>query len=679
MKLSVCFQEVKTLQEDKCMVNSAADEGNDASRLLRLRNDLLTKTREYTIASHDSQTEVDLLEYSCKLMAEAFQCEVWAGNFCQEEKNIRILGSSQSSPPSTLLLNVQSSLLQRYGRSMESFKEPFTFEYTHRQTSLNSVSISCHLWPIRYKDSHYGFICMLFPAALTDALPKHQFMKEFLDCIGLAFFSQETALKLKAERDFNKEIIDTIQALMVTIHPCGTIISINKRAEEITGYSQADVYEKYWVDVLISPAERLEYQQQFSNILKGTQDHINFTAPLLTSMGQVKQISWQGFIRHNIDQGQIGLVMIGIDETENIAVDQQLYMLTTRWEKIFTAIQDPVLVVSNENVIIEANPATFSAAKKNRSEVVGHKLCEILHGGHNGRDDCPLERFIGYQKTQISETELAGLQGMYMLTVTPLIEENGEINATLLVARNLTEEEVLRAETIRAAQLAALGELASGVAHEINNPINGIINYARIILDDPADPEMGDHLQNIVTEGKRIAKIVANLLDFARRGEEGLAPSTLVKVVNNSLELVSHLLKKEGILCTVSIDQSLPPLLCNAQQLQQVVLNLLSNSRYALNKKYQQPCPEKKIHVSGKLYTSGQKKMIRLSITDYGTGIPEEIQKKLFDPFFSTKPSGEGTGLGLSISHGLVRDHGGFIRVASSLGEWTRFSVYLPV
>ncbi|MFW2368327.1 MAG: ATP-binding protein, partial [Desulforhopalus sp.] len=383
--------------------------------------------------------------------------------------------------------------------------------------------------------------------------------------------------------------------------------------------------------------------------------------------------------RHNIERGQVGMVMIGIDETENLATDQQLHMLTARWEKIFIAIQDPALVVSNDNIILEANPATCSASRKRRDQVIGSTVCDILHGGHGDNTPCPLEQFIGYQKTQISETELLGLHGLYMLTVTPLIEENGEINATLLLARNLTEEEVVRAEAVRVAQLAAIGELASGIAHEINNPINGIINYARIILDDPNDPEVGDNLLSIIGEGKRIAGIVSSLLDFARRREEALAPAHICKIVTSSLQLVNHLLKKDGISCSVDIDPSIPELVCNEQQLQQVVLNMISNSRYALNKRYPEPCPEKKIEIDGSIHKDGDSPGVRLSFTDYGGGIPPEIRDRLFDPFFSTKPKGEGTGLGLSISHGLIRDHDGYIHVQSKLGEWTRFTIDIPI
>jgi len=266
-----------------------------------------------------------------------------------------------------------------------------------------------------------------------------------------------------------------------------------------------------------------------------------------------------------------------------------------------------------------------------------------------------------------------------MLTISPLLEENGDINATFLLARNLTEEEFVRAEAIRTAQLATIGELASGVAHEINNPINGIINYAQIVLDAPEDREATGNLNNIISEGKRVAGIISSLLDFARRREEILAPSRIEKIVSNSIQLVSHLLKKDGIICTVNFSDSMPPLMCDEQQLQQVFLNVISNARYALNMRFPKSWPEKKIDIEGKSHTKDGVSSIILTFTDHGMGIPPDIQNRLFDPFFSTKPKGEGTGLGLSISHGLVRDHDGFIRVKSKPGEWTKFIIDLPV
>lgn len=655
----------------------------EALNLFQHRNRLLTAIREQSLCDPEDQSYAMIFHHCCTILADAFHCNfVWAGDIDRETNCLIPFAASPSSIfTDTSIQNYLTGILvEQFSGDCISFPQPYLGRSTaERSGKKKSAGYNCAVWPVGYQQRTYGFVAMHCREQTSMAGPKREFIAHVIDDIALALYSQDTARKLKIERDFNKDIVDTIQALMVTISPCGTIVSFNRRAVLVTGYNEQEILGKYWVDVMTSPRYRLEFQQLFSDTLKGAQANIHFTAPLLTKGGTERFVSWHGSIRHNIEQGKVGLVMIGIDETEKLAADQQLNMFTARWEKIFIAIQDPALVVANDNRILEANPATCAAAKKRRDQVIGQKVCDILHGGHAGIEQCPLEQFIGYQKTQITETELHGLHGKYMLTVSPLLEENGEINATLLLARNLTEEEVVRAEAIRAAQLAAIGELASGIAHEINNPINGIINYAQIILDEPDDPDTADNLGNIISEGKRIAGIVSNLLDFARRREEILAPSRIEKMIANSLRLVAHLLKTDGIICSVKIDDPLPPLMCNEQQLQQVVLNMISNARYALNKRYPRPCPEKQLEISCELTDQDGKPTIRLTFTDHGIGISPEIQGRLFDPFFSTKPKGEGTGLGLSISHGLVKDHGGYIRVQSSLGEWTKFIIDLPV
>lgn len=647
------------------------------------RNRLLTTLRAHSLCVPDEQGKKSIFHSCCAILAEALPCpSVWAGNIDSEQGDVLLLASAPTTPPPTSsTLNLFADFFrEKIGGNPAAFTDPLILQLNPGiATQDESPTSTCLILPVSYADRLFGFIVLHCLVDIKNSSLKQDFINNLIDDTALALFSLDTSSKLQFERDFNKDIVDTIQALMVTISPCGMILSFNRIAEKVTDFPEQEVVGKYWVDVLTTPCNRLKFQRLFSETLKGAQGGINFKAPLHTRDGRERFLSWHGSIRHNIERSQVGLVMLGIDETDNLAADHRLHMLTARWKKIFIAIQDPVLVVANNNVIIDANPATFAAARKHRDEVIGKKVCEILHDGHGGNNQCPLEQLIGYQKTQIIETEVLGLHGTYMLTVTPLLEENGEINATLLVARNLTQEEVVRAEAIRAAQLAALGELASGVAHEINNPINGIINYAQIILDDPQDPESADNLRNIISEGKRIAGIVANLLDFARCREEIRSISRIDKIIANSLQLVDHLLKRDGIVCTVRIADGLPELLCNEQQLQQVILNLLSNARYALNKRYPRPCPAKKLEIVVDSVIEAQVESIRVFITDYGIGIAANLLEKLFDPFFSTKPKGEGTGLGLSISHGLVRDHGGQIKVQSKFGEWSRFIILLPV
>ena len=664
------------------MANSISRKDVEALHLFQNRNRLLTAIREQSLQDPEDQDRSLIFQHCCTVLSDAFGCHyVWAGDIDTDNCCLIPFASTPSPTPHHRAKQHQLAaiLIERYSCKLTDFTSQCYLHFSNNNSSSDFWPPHCAVWPIAYQNSKYGFIAMHCREEFNLGELKGEFISQVMDDLALAIYSQETTLKLKSERDFNKEIVDTIQALMVSIRPCGTILSFNTRAEEVTGYQEHEILEKYWVDVMVTQEKRLQFQKTFSNILRGTQNSINFMAPLLTKSGIQRFISWHGSIRHNIETGQVGLVMLGIDETDNLFAGQQLNMFTARWEKIFIAMQDPALLVASDSTIIEANPATFAAAKKSRDEVIGKHVCDILHGGHGDLIQCPLEVLIGHQKTQISETELYGLHGNYMLTVTPLVEENGEVNATLLLARNLTEEEVVRAEAIRVAQLAAIGELASGIAHEINNPINGIINYAQIILDEPDDPEALDNLRNIISEGKRIAGIVSNLLDFARRREEIPTCSDITKIIETSVKLVSHLLKKDGITCTIDVDHSLPPLKCNEQQLQQVVLNIISNARYAVNKRFPEPCKEKKIIISANRLSKREGKFIRLTFRDSGIGIIPEIRNRLFDPFFSTKPKGEGTGLGLSISHGLIRDHGGIIRVQSKPGEWTQFTIDLPI
>ncbi|SDP36854.1 PAS domain-containing sensor histidine kinase [Desulforhopalus singaporensis] len=664
------------------MVQSRADKDSEALELFRHRNRLPRIIREQGVVGSKEQKYAFVFRTCCSFLAEIFHCSsVWAATIDGEDgqpKQFACFPSSLWNSPT------HDAVIDRLGKTfagnLTRFSSPLNLSPDPAGTAAKfSHPAQTMIWPVRYQQKIYGFVVMEWQHKTFLSPLKSEFITGVLEEIGRALQAGDTALKLKLEKDFNKEIADTIQALMVSIRPCGTIVSFNKRAEQVTGFLEEEVVEKYWVDVLIAPDNRLKSQRLFSETIKGARASINFKAPLLTKTGVTRHISWHSSIKHDIEKGELGLVMLGIDETESTVTGQQLHMLTARWEKIFIAIQDPAMVVSNDNRILEANPATCAAARKRRDEVIGLKVCDILHGGHGENTPCPLEQFIGYQKTRITETYLHGLHGSYMLTVSPLIEEDGDINATFLLARNLTEEEVIRAEAIRTAQLATIGELASGVAHEINNPINGIINYAQIILDDPQDPENTDNLRNIITESKRIACIIANLLDFAHRRKENLTLSRIEKIVANSLQLVAHLLKKDGITCSVCYPSPLPPLMCNEQQLQQVVLNMISNARYALNKRFAHSCPEKILEISGELLNIKSRPTIVLKFTDHGIGIAENIQNKLFDPFFSTKPKGEGTGLGLSISHGLIRDHGGTIRVKSRPGEWSTFTIELPV
>ncbi len=349
------------------------------------------------------------------------------------------------------------------------------------------------------------------------------------------------------------------------------------------------------------------------------------------------------------------------------------------WQSICEHLNDPLFVVTPGGKITAVNRAAEKATRKTSEQMVGQSICQVIHGGRLPHIKCPLEEFLATRKGRIMETRLPGLFGDYLLSVIPVNDDRDTVRELCLIARELTSEEARQLEYHHTAHLAAIGELAAGVAHEINNPINGIINFAQILLEDSKTDGERDLLQRIVNEGERIASITHKLLFFARGGEEQKIPLDCREVIGDTLALIQHQLNLDAIEVIIEQSDPVPRIIGNRHQLQQVFFNIISNARYALNQRYDEAgAPEKKIVIGcqQEQIESGQYVCVR--ITDFGTGIPQGILDRICDPFFSTKPPGAGTGLGLSISHGIVRNHNGLIRIDSVLHKYTTVSVYLP-
>ncbi len=537
---------------------------------------------------------------------------------------------------------------------------------------------SCSIWPLSHHDFVYGVVAIF--SEQPDGFPPDElkFLETTVADLSLTLYAHDVSVQLQFERDFNTEIIDSIQALMVSITPCGKILRFNAEAEKVTGHLEREVLDSYWVDILLSPEHRLHYQNVISRLLKTNAGNLSFRASLRTKAGDLRTIDWHSSIKPDIDQGSVGMVLFGLDITDRLAADRKYDSAVAKWENIFAAIQDPALITTRDGIIIDANHATFTAARKSRDQVIGKSVCLILHGGRNEGSVCPLEAQIKSGESRILHTELSGLHGDYLLTVSPLAYSAGSEEATLLVARDMTEEERHKAEALRAAQLASIGELAAGVAHEINNPVNGILNYAQMLNDLTQDNRSEEVIGRINNEAKRIASIVRNLLDFSRYRVEEPEPVDGAELLEDCLELVQHQLLKDHIIIEHFQDQNLPLAFCNRSQAQQVFLNVISNSRYALNEKYPGSHPDKKLHFSIGLVHHTNAPYVRFTMTDYGTGIEHHLINRVFDPFFSTKPNGAGTGLGLSISYGLIRDNGGYMRIKSLLHSYTSIIIDLP-
>lgn len=229
-------------------------------------------------------------------------------------------------------------------------------------------------------------------------------------------------------------------------------------------------------------------------------------------------------------------------------------------------------------------------------------------------------------------------------------------------------------------RLEAIGTLASGVAHEINNPVNGVMNFAQLILDD-ATPgsSTAEHAGEIMVEAGRVAEIVRNLLQFARQERRARQPFRLHQVVNSTLALMGTVLRHDRIQIRNEVPDSLPPVVGRVQQVQQVLMSLLSNARDALNEKYPDSHADKQVVLRGLVLERERTRWLRLTVEDHGTGIAPEHRARIFDPYFTTKPPERASGLGLRIGRDLTREHRGDLSFETEHGLWTRFHLDLPL
>jgi two-component system NtrC family sensor kinase len=252
----------------------------------------------------------------------------------------------------------------------------------------------------------------------------------------------------------------------------------------------------------------------------------------------------------------------------------------------------------------------------------------------------------------------------------PILSGLKEIDQAILLEQDVTEKHNIEDILARSERLAVIGQLAAGVAHEINNPLTAIIANAQILKRGlPVDDDLQESVDLISRAGARATQVVRNLLDFARKEDYHLGMTDVNETVEGALELIGHELVARGVHLSFKPDQRLPPILASENHLQSVWLNLLLNAFDAMDKD----------PAEVKVTTRKAGDSIFVTVTDNGKGIPADRLTRIFEPFYTTKAPGRGTGLGLSVSHRIVKQHGGHIRVESKVGIGSEFTVILPV
>jgi two-component system NtrC family sensor kinase len=239
---------------------------------------------------------------------------------------------------------------------------------------------------------------------------------------------------------------------------------------------------------------------------------------------------------------------------------------------------------------------------------------------------------------------------------------------------------VMNQKLFQSDRLASLGQLAASVAHEINNPIAGVLNLSmlieRVLKEDGIPPERVEevrrYLLQISSETTRVGRIVGDLLAFSRRSSPQRTPADLNAIIRRTVSIIDHKLKLANVELELQLDENLSKMKCDSSQLQQVIVNLVMNASEATHNRGNGK-------VTVRTTSNTEKASIRLEVKDNGDGIPKEYLAKIYDPFFTTKDEGKGVGLGLAVVYGIIESHGGDIEVETKIGEGTTFLVDLPV
>ncbi|MEX1253275.1 MAG: ATP-binding protein [Dehalococcoidia bacterium] len=259
----------------------------------------------------------------------------------------------------------------------------------------------------------------------------------------------------------------------------------------------------------------------------------------------------------------------------------------------------------------------------------------------------------------------------YLAGMAAPLAGSREGSTAVVILRDVTEERLMQERLLQSEKMVSVGQLVSGVAHELNNPLTGIMGFAQLLLGREQDERTRQDVETILSEADRASKIVQNLLSFARRKRAEKEPADLNALLQRVLELRSYDLRVKNIDVELDLDSKLPETMVDTNQIQQVFLNLIVNAEQAMLAARDR----------GTLTVTSrkQKDTVRLSLRDDGPGMSPETLRRIFDPFFTTKEVGEGTGLGLTISYGIIEDHGGRIWAESAPDKGTSFIIELPI
>lgn len=512
---------------------------------------------------------------------------------------------------------------------------------------------------------------------------KNQNSVHYFDCVahamirdnevhGLTVLARDITALRKNEARFT-ELFETLQEGIYIVTPEGKILDANPALVRMLGYESKEELLAHEVpEIFPERAERKTIKDEVDRqpMLEGREISLkrkdnsfitclNTAAAVRDSTGRVAR--YQGAL---------------MDITHRREMERRLHKQQELARRLVDSFPDLILVLDPA--------AKYTFVSPRSKEILGYEPEEIriMEFGHCAHpEDMPAVKILfedivtGHQTFASLETRVRHKQGEWRrirFNFSPLYDENASIDGVVLSGRDVTDLKRLEEQLIQAEKLAAMGQMLAGVAHELNNPLTAILGVTEL-LKEKQNVEDSTKRQLDLThrQARRAARIVQNLLEFSRPASPQKKTLDLNSIVERTLQLHEHSLRRNNIEVDFHIQQALPGVVGDANQLIQVLLNLVTNAEQAI----------REVRDSGRIQIRISRVSSRLSITvqDDGVGVKPDALPRIFDPFYTTKRPGGGTGLGLSICMSIIREHGGTIEADALPAGGSAFTVYLPV
>jgi signal transduction histidine kinase len=361
---------------------------------------------------------------------------------------------------------------------------------------------------------------------------------------------------------------------------------------------------------------------------------------------------------------------------ENVQLLDEIVRQRRLLEDTFNSLTDLLLVTDRNLTVVQVNDALVERLNRPRTEIVGSTLSSVV-GDSVAAWAVEPEPDHGAAASRTFENP--GLNGTFSVTMSPLVNEEEETVGRVLVAKDITaqtrltaDREALRARLTQSEKLAALGQFVAGIAHEMNNPLQGIMGHLELLIDhSEAAAPVRNELRRIFREAARASRIVRNLLVFTGSRRMTRRRLRIDRVISRALASRRVALDRAGIAIVREFSEAVPTVAGDPLLLQQAFLNLLINAEHAIKSRGESGRIE--------LATTATDDNVVVTVRDTGTGIAADVLPRIFDPFFTTKEVGQGTGLGLAITYGIVQEHGGTIAVENAPGGGALFRITFPV